>query len=382
MPLANSLTHDRLDCNKANDHLLEATMDENNTSASTEPQAAALTAATLPNVVKLQKTFSLPAIGFCLATAPDKSLIYTGLSDFSILRANLTSEKIEPSALGAAGHTSYVMGLVRCGETLVSGGYDCSLIWWNADSGEIIRRVADAHGKWIRMLAVTPDQTRIASVADDMLTKLWDAATGECLATWGDYESKTPHGFPSMLYAVASSADGKWLATGDRTGRVLVRDATNGQIAATIETPVMYTWDPTARRHSIGGIRSLAFSNDSSQLAVGGMGKVGNIDHLEGVSRIEVFTWQTGTRRLEIEDSKHKGLVEALQFGLDDAYLVSAGGDNSGFVSVWNMADGKLLTQDKAPMHIHDFELSTDGRSVTAVGHQQGAVIDFFGVQP
>ena len=181
-----------------------------------------------------------------------------------------------------------------------------------------------------------------------------------------------------MLYAVAFSADGKWLATGDRTGRVLVRDATKGQIAATIETPVMYTWDPTARRHSIGGIRSLAFSTDSSQLAVGGMGKVGNIDHLEGMSRIEVFSWQAGTRRFEIEDSKYKGLVESLQFGPGDAYLVAAGGDNSGFVSVWNMADGKLLIQDQAPMHVHDFELSADGRSLIAVGHQQGAVVDLF----
>ena len=187
----------------------------------------------------------------------------------------------------------------------------------------------------------------IASVADDMNTKLWDAATGDCLATWGDYKVKTPQGFPSMLYAVAFSADGEWLATGDRTGRILVRDATSGQIAATLETPVMYTWDPTARRHSIGGIRSLAFSNDSRQLAVGGMGKVGNIDHLEGVSRIEIFNWQTAERRLEIEDSKYKGLVEALQFGSDDAFLIAAGGDNSGFISVYNTADGKLWFRTK-----------------------------------
>jgi hypothetical protein len=29
-------------------------------------------------------------------------------------------------------------------------------------------------------------------------------------------------------------------------------------------------------------------------------------------------------------------------------------------------------------MHVHDFELSTDSRSLIAVGHQQGAVIDLF----
>jgi WD40 repeat protein len=331
-----------------------------------------------PNAIKIRKAFSLPGIAFCLATQADKSLIHSGLSDFSIVRIDVAAEKTEPTVIGSNGHSSYVMGLVRCGKMLVSGSYDCSLIWWNSETGETIRRIGDAHARWIRMLAVNPDQTRIASVGDDMKTKLWDAATGECLATWGDYELKTPHGFPSMLYAATFSPDGKWLATGDRTGRVLVRDVSNGQIAATLETPVMYTWDPTARRHSIGGIRSLAFSADSTQLAVGGMGKVGNIDHLEGVARIEVFNWQTKERRLEIEDNKHKGLVEALQFGPGDAWLASAGGDNSGFVSIWNMTDGKVLAQDRAPMHVHDFELSTDGRSLIAVGHQQGAVIDLF----
>lgn len=340
---------------------------------------ADVAAITLPTAVKIGKTFSLPGIGFCVASMPATPFIYVGLSTFAVQKADLSADTIAASDLGATAHSSYVTGLVRCGDTLVSGGYDCSLIWWYASSGEIIRTVADAHARWIRMLAVSPDQTLIASVGDDMHTRLWDAATGKCIATWGDYESKTPHGFPAMLYAVTFSPDGKWIATGDRTGRVLIRDAASGEIAKTLETPVMYTWDPTARRHSIGGIRSLAFSSDSTQLAVGGMGKVGNIDHLEGFSRIEVFTWQTGERRFEIEDSKHKGLVEALQFGTNDKYLVAAGGDQSGFVSVYQMADGKLLTQDKAPMHVHDFELSSDGRSLVAVGHQQGAIIELFG---
>lgn len=348
-------------------------MDENAPVAAESPAVAAL-----PNAIKVSKKFSLPGIAFCLAAGRSLPVIYAGLSDFSIQKVDVSAEKIEPAAWGNGTHSSYVMGLVDCGKTLISGGYDCSLIWWNVQSGDIIRTVADAHGRWIRMLAASPDQTRVVSVADDMQTKLWDAATGECIATWGDYELKTPHGFPSMLYAVTFSPDGKWIATGDRTGRVLVRKAASGEIAATLETPVMYTWDPKARRHSIGGIRSLAFSNDSQQLAVGGMGKVGNIDHLEGVSRIEVFNWQSNERRFEIEDGKHKGLVESLQFGPGDTFLIAAGGDQSGFVSAYNMLDGKLLTQDKAPMHVHDFALSSDGRSLIAVGHQQGAVIELF----
>ncbi|MBL8816103.1 MAG: hypothetical protein JNL58_08740 [Planctomyces sp.] len=329
----------------------------------------------VPNIVKVTGSFSLPGIGLCLTPAEDRSQIYTGLSDYSVYRTQLTAEKLESVSLGTGGHSSYVTGLVRSGQTLISGSYDCSLIWWNSGTGEVLRKVTDAHAKWIRKLAVSPDGTRVASVADDMQTKIWDVSTGECIATYGDYETTTPHGFPSMLYTVTYSPDGKWLATGDKTGRVLIRDVSTGHIAVTLETPVMYTWDPKARRHSIGGIRSLAFSADSTQLAVGGMGKVGNIDHLEGHSRIEVFRWQSAERRYEIEDGKLKGLVEALRFGAGDGFLVAAGGDNSGFVSVYNMADGKLLVQDKAPMHVHDIDLNADGRSLTAVGHHQGVVV-------
>ena len=69
----------------------------------------------------------------------------------------------------------------------------------------------------------------------------------------------------------------------------------NGAVtAATVEAPTMYTWDPTARIHSTGGVRSLAFSPDGSMLVVGGTGKVGNIDHLDAKARIEVFDTLVG----------------------------------------------------------------------------------------
>ena len=328
----------------------------------------------LPAKVRVEKNFSLPGIAFCAVRGGDAEL-FIGLSDFAIHRVDLAGEKLEAKAISESKHQSYVTGLVATGRTIISGAYDGALIWWNADTGEVIRRVEAAHSKWIRQLAITPDMTRLVSVADDMKTKVWEVATGNKLAEWGDYESKTPHGFPSMLYAVAISPDGKWLATGDRTGRVLVRSLADGVIAKTIETPIMYTWDPRARHHSIGGIRSLVFSRDSSLLAVGGMGKVGNIDHLEGPSRIEVFRWQSAERVHEIEDPKFKGLVEAMLFGTNDAWLIGVGGDHSGFVSVYNMGDGKLLAQEKAGEHLHDFVLLDGDRTIIAVGHNHGSVI-------
>ena len=177
-----------------------------------------------------------------------------------------------------------------------------------------------------------------------------------------------------MLYAVCFSADGRRLATGNRTGKVLIRDAGTGEIQQTIEAPVMYTWDPKARRHSIGGIRSLAFSGDGSLLAVGGMGQVGNIAHLEGKSRIEVFRLPTGERVHEIEDSKYKGLVEKLQFSGDQKWLLAAGGDNGGFLSAWSLETGKLLAQEKLGNHLHAFEMLSD-RTLVTVGHDQASLV-------
>lgn len=328
-----------------------------------------------PAAVTVERTLPLPAIPLCVVTDDGGSVAFLGMSDFAVHRIDLAADKPEATPIGTGRHGSYVTGLVRSAGTLISGGYDGALIWWDAASGEVIRTVADAHARWIRRLALSPDGTRVASVADDMQTRLWDVATGELIAAWGDHDAMTPHGYPSMLYAVAFSPDGLWLATGSKTGLVLVRDTSDGGIEARVETPVMYTWDPRARSHSIGGIRSLAFSSDGKTLAVGGMGKVGNIDHLEGASRVETFAWQTGSRRNEIEDTTHKGLVEALRFGPGDGWFVAAGGDNGGFVSVYASADGRLLTQAKVGNHIHDVALAADGGGLVAVGHHQVSVV-------
>ena len=142
-------------------------------------------------------------------------------------------------------------GVALAGKTLVSGSYDCKLIWWDTKKNKEIRSI-EAHSKWIRKVRVSPDGKLFASVADDMVCRVWDAETGKKVHELRGHQEKTPNHFNSMLYAVAFSPDGKYLATGDKVGHIVVWDVAKGTQLAAMEAPIMYTWDPSARLHSIG----------------------------------------------------------------------------------------------------------------------------------
>jgi WD40 repeat protein len=215
-----------------------------------------------------------------------------------------------------------------------------------------------------------------------MHAKVWSASDGGLVRTLDDHKPMTPQNYPSMLYAVAVSPDGRFIATGDKVGHVAVWDAATGEKAGEVEAPVMYTWDPKQRRHSIGGIRSVAFSRDSALLAVGGIGTIGNIDHLGGPHRIEVFDWQQRERKFEISNDAHKGLVETLEFAPDGRWLAAAGGDNDGFVAFYDMSTGKEIKTEKAPMHVHDFAFDADCTSLLAVGHHKLAAWELTAAKP
>ena len=326
-----------------------------------------------PEKIKVLKQLSRGDIVFALARKPGTGQLFCGGSDFTVYEIDVDQPKPEAKELGR--HASYVTGLALAGTTLVSGGYDGRLIWWNIESRSKIREV-DAHRKWVRAVAAAPNGTVVASVADDMVCRLWDVESGRLIHELRGHEELTPTHFPSMLFACAISADSRHIATGDKVGHITVWDLESGQSLATIEAPGMYTWDPIQRHHSIGGIRSLAFSPDGTRLAVGGSGKISNIDHLDGKARVEVFDWRKGERTHEFTSDKYKGLVEFIGFHPRNDWLLAAGGgDKDGFFTFFDLAGKKVLAQEKAPMYIHGLALNEKGDTIYAVGHKKIAIL-------
>ena len=324
-----------------------------------------------PAKLKLLRETGRREILFSIAIVPGSSRVLVGASDGKIYDFDALAEKPEFKEL--AGHESYVTGLVVSGNVAVSGSYDGKLIWWNLETGEQIRKI-DAHTKWIRKLAVTPDGKIVASVADDMICRLWNVESGKLVHELKGHALSTPSNFPSMLYSCVFSADGTKLATVDRLGKGMVWDVASGSKVGEVEAPILYTWDPTQRIHSIGGARSVAFSPDSSLLAIGGMGKVGNIDHLEGTSRVEVFAWQTQERTHELVGEGMKGLVEQLNFSPDGKLLLALGGDSGGWLQFFDLESKKTLKQEKSGQHWHAAVYDADTARLFAAGHGKVAV--------
>lgn len=314
---------------------------------------------------KVVKELSPKAIVFGMARVPGSRRVLFGGSDFQVYDVDFAAEKPEARALG--GHESYVTGLAVAGREVISGGYDGKLIWWDLDSGAKVRAV-DAHAKWIRRVVATPDGSTVASVADDMVCRLWDAETGSLRHELRGHQEMTPHHYPSMLHACAISADGRHVATGDKVGHVVVWEIATGRSVASMEAPVLYTWDPVQRRHSIGGVRALAFSPDGEALAVGGIGTIGNIDHLEGPPRIEVFDWRKGQRTHEFTVDGTKGMVERLLFFPGGDRLLAIGGANDGLILFVDLKAKSVAGNHKAPSHLYDAAFGETAEALFLVG--------------
>ena len=325
-----------------------------------------------PDTLKLVKEHGRQPITFALARVPGADRVFLGSSDFAVSEADLSATKFESKELYR--HDSYVTTVTLAGKVLVSGGYDGRLVWWDTKKKQKVRTTDAAHAKWIRQARTSPDGKLVVSVADDMVAKVWDAASGQLVRELRGHAEKTPQHFPSMLYTLAFSPDGQHVATGDKVGHVVVWETATGKKAAELDAPVMYTWDVKQRLHSIGGIRSLAFSPDGKSLAIGGMGKVGNIDHLEGNARVEVFDWAAGKPTAEFPDNKFKGLVTQLRWAPDGSWLLGAGGANDGFLCFYDVAAKKVLKGEKVAAHVHDVWLSDDAASLVTAGHNKVGV--------
>lgn len=233
-------------------------------------------------------------------------------------------------AFGAAGSGAIVLS--PDGQTLASiGAVDVShaIKLWSVASGKLLHTLS-GHAGFVKSIAFSPDGATLVSGSQDDTLKLWDVKSGV------ERSSLKHTGWKAGVSAVAFSPDGRLLAAGRSDKTIAVWDVAAGKLLRWL------------RGHA-GMVHAVAFSPDGASLASGSSDRT-----------IRFWDVSSGKETGVLDGGKQEGGVQTVAFSPNGRLLVSSSYDA---VKVWDVAAGKpLQTIDKALRPA----FSPDGRMLAA----------------
>jgi WD40 repeat protein len=314
-----------------------------------------------------------------------------------VLLTDIATGRTTRLAPARRGEVVHAFAFSPDGKTLATGGTDQRVRLWEVATGKEHDLGGERKGNVL--VGGTADGKGVYVLGADGTLRLRERASGELVRRIG------PRGAVKAPFAV--SPDGALLATRERDGALVVRNASGKQL-----------W---ADRAVKAGGRCLAFSPDSKVLACGDATLVelrrastgrlvadGRFDH-ERMPRAIAFAphgkllatggesgglrvWDVPTGTLRKELLAHGELpITALAYSPDGKFLASGGAD--GFLCVWDTRtwrrvrritkpidraafvlfspDGKLLASDAAGGAVALWDVATGALRATLVGHRQ-----------
>ena len=222
------------------------------------------------------------------------------------------------------------------GGALVAGATDGHIRWWKkTDSGEFQQAAfITAHSDVVSGIATSTDGRLLATVSLDGAMRLWDASSGS--------EAFTTEILDGRPRALTWSPDGRWLASPlkghDGSGSLVLWDGTTGKLLARLTGHAK-------------AAKSIAFSPDGQWCATGA----------EDGSLI-VWNAKNGVRVRSMDHAGHP--VTSVTFSRDSSMLASGAGD--GTVRIWELAADSSTPKHmwRHPVLVSSVVFDRDHRSV------------------
>lgn len=232
---------------------------------------------------------------------------------------------------------------------------DRALQWFDDAERQPLRRVK-AHEFWSWDMAVSPDESRIASVTGQYLAggyKYEPLAEREpsvriLAADTGEILHSLPH-VPSVQ-SVAFSADSRFVAAGNLMGEVRIWNVLSGAEVARWTTPDFTSWGIIKSHSYLGGIFAMHFTPDGTALLVAGMGEMRDPMAGNGRQLWQKWTWTDGEPKKISETNKGEageGLMETLAIHPGGEWFVMGGRLRGG---AWNVASFDLATGERTAL--------------------------------
>ncbi len=226
------------------------------------------------------------------------------------------------------------------GTRLATASWGREVKLWNATTGEEIATFR-GHTREVTSVVFNPDGTKLASASEDQTIKLWDATTGNNAA-------RTLSGHTGNVTSVAFSPDGTRIASASADQTLKFWDAITGEELATL------------RGHT-GPVTSVAFSPDGTRLASGGADK-----------SVKLWDAITGSELRTIKG--HSGSVNGVAFSPDGSRVVSASADAT--LKLWNADIGpEVLTLNGHSSSVNDIAFSRDSMRLVSAGRDARIVL-------
>lgn len=248
------------------------------------------------------------------------------------LLSSLPSSQFLTKSLDNVGGVNAI-ALSPNGQTLVSASFGTIRIW-NPRTGRLLRTLNQVHSqKSVRTLAVSPDNSILASGGDDKNVILWDLKTGRRILT-------IP-GHRGAVNSIAFSSDGQTLVSGsdDKTIRLWNRRTGRRLLTLTGHT---------------GPVNAIALSRDGQTLASGSDDKT-------------VRLWNLNTGEVKRILTGHGGAVNAVALSPNGQIVASASSDNT--IRLSNVQDGKRTRTFKGHSSwVRTLAFSPDSRTLVSGG--------------